>query len=110
MKRKQSKRQPKPKSNDNIFNIYHPEFEGKIEEAFKSRGTTYYNFKGDTDIRAGRYMVIQNFLQEVFFRMDLERLTTYIDRVISELDNSKGSVNVGNAIVFLHHMRELTKM
>lgn len=111
MKRKHTRRlNQKPKVNTNTFNLYHPEFEGKIEEAFKVKGTTYYNFKKDTEIRSGRYMVIQNFLQEVFFRMDLERLKAYITRIISELDNSKGQVNVGNAIVFLHQMKSLTEL
>lgn len=108
--RKTKRRIPKPKPSDKVFNIYHPELADKIEEAFKSNGTTYYNFKQYTEIPAGRYMVVQNFLQEVFFRMDLDRLKQYINTVVSELDNSKGSVNIGNAIVWLHQMKTLTEL
>lgn len=108
--RKTKRRIPKPKPSDKVFNIYHPELADKIEEAFKSNGTTFYNFKQDTEIRTGRYMVIQNFLQEVFFRMDSERLKQYINKIVSELDNSKGSINVGNAIVWLHQMKTLTEL
>lgn len=42
--------------------------------------------------------------------MDLERLKQYINTIVSELDNSKGTVNVGNAIVYLHQMKTLTEL
>lgn len=100
---------PRPES-DKVFNLYHPEFEGKIEEAFKCRGVTYYSFKKDTEIRTGRYMFIQNFLQEVFFRMDSERLKEYIARITSEIDGTRGQINIGNALEFLHHMKNLTQL
>lgn len=100
----------KPVVSDKIYNIYHPELADKIEEAFTSGGIKYYNFKKDHEVRAGRYIIIANFLQEVFFRMDLETLRAYILRITSEIDGTKGQINIGNALEFLGHMKALTNL
>jgi hypothetical protein len=113
---KKTKRQSKPKPSDKVYNIYHPELSDKIEASvnqetgkpFIVNGVQYYNFKRDTEVRTGRYMILTNFLQEVNYRMDLERLKMYIKRIRSELDNSRGQINVGNAVVFLDQMMNLT--
>jgi hypothetical protein len=87
-----------------------------IEEAYMCKGVQYYNFKSDSLVRTGRYMFVQNFLQEVFYRMDLDRLKAYIARIRSEIDGSKKDkegtpqVNFGNAIVFLDQMKTLTEL
>ena len=109
---KKPKRRPvKPKISPEFKNAHHPEFTGLIEESFKVRGITYYNFKSDTQVRTGRYIFVQNFLQEVYFRMDLDRLKMYISRVREEIDGSKnGQINVGNACAFLDQMKNLTEL
>ena len=109
---KKPKRRPvKPNVNPDFKNVHHPEYIGLIEEAFTVRGVKYYNFKSDTDVRTGRYIFVQNFLQEVYFRMDIDRLKMYIRRVREEIDGSKqGSINVGNACAFLDQMKSLTDL
>lgn len=107
-KRRSKPKRRKPVVSDKIYNIYHPELADKIEEAFTSGGIKYYNFKKDHEVRAGRYIIIANFLQEVFFRMDREMLRMYVTRIKSEIDGTKGQINIGNALEFLGHMDKLT--
>ena len=101
---------PRTSSESAFHNIHHPDYAGKLELAFSDGGVDYYTFKNDLDTRTGRHMVIQNFLQEVNLRMDPERLKTYINTIRAELDGSKGTVNVGNAIVYLEQMKSLTEL
>lgn len=67
------KRRPvKPISDPKILNINHPSLYGKTEFAFDSGGTKYYNFKADTEVRYGRYVILQAYMQEYNLRMDLD--------------------------------------
>lgn len=106
----------KPVVNPEFHNIHHPEYAGLIQEEFKSNGKQYYSFKSDSMVRTGRYMFLQNFLQEVLYRMTVDRLKAYIAKIRSEIDGSKVSkegipqVNFGNAIVFLDQMKTLTEL
>lgn len=113
---KRKRRPVKPVVNSEFHNVHHPEYTGLITEEFKCRGVQYYSFKQDSLVRTGRYMFVQNFLQEVFYRMTVDRLKAYIARVRSEIDGSKTTadgtpqVNFGNAIVFLDQMKNLTEL
>lgn len=108
---KVKKRRPvKPIVSDKVWNIHHPELFDKIEQAFKSNGKQYYTFKKDTTIRYGRYLVLQAFLQEVNFRMSTDTLKAYITKITEELNGSKGTVNLGNALEYLGHMKNLTEL
>lgn len=107
-KRKSIPKSRKAVVSDKIFNIHHPELADKVEEAFTAGGIKYYNFKKDTEVRAGRYIVIANMLQEVFYRMDRELMRTYITRIRAEIDGTKGQINIGNATAFLDQMLTLT--
>ncbi len=106
------KRNPKPKAikSEKVFNIHHPELSDKVEESFKSGGIQYYTFKKDTTIRYGRYLILQAFLQEVNFRMSTETLKTYIVKISEHLNGSKGTINIGNALELLGHMKNLTEL
>lgn len=111
MKTKTPKRRPvKPVVSDKVFNIYNPEFHEKIEEAFKCGTTQYYTFKRDTIMRYGRYLILQGMLQEVNFRMSLDTLKAYLKKLDEELNGSKGSINIGNALVYIGHMKNLTEL
>jgi len=101
---------PKPIKSDKVFNIYNPEFHEKIEEAFKCGSVQYYTFKKDSTMRYGRYLILQGMLQEVNFRMSLDTLRAYVKRIKEELNGSKGTVNLGNALMFLGHMENLTEL
>jgi hypothetical protein len=110
-KSRKPKRKPvKPIVNDKVWNIHHPELFDKIEPSFVADGVQYYTFKKDTTIRYGRYLVLQAFLQEVNFRMSTDTLKTYILKITQELNGSKGSVNLGNALELLGHMKNLTEL
>lgn len=110
MAKKPKRRPVKPEHNPNTFTVYRPEFAPLVEVAFKSGGKNYYWFIKDTQIRTGRYMVMQNLLQEVNLRMDRERFLEYVKRIISELDGTRNVVNVGNALAFLGHMKTMGEM
>lgn len=114
--RKLKRRTVKPVRDQEFHNIHHPDYIGQLEEAFTVRGVQYWCFKHDTRIPMGRYMFIQNFLQEVLYRMTVDRLKAYIDKIRSQIDgssvNKEGtpSINIGNAIVFLDQMKNLTEL
>lgn len=93
-----------------FHSVHHEDYVGKIEESFKSNGVQYFTFKSDLENRTGRYMVIQNFLQEVNMRMDRERLKLYAKRMREELDGTKGTINVGNAIMLVEQILTLTEL
>lgn len=98
----------KPKSE--TWNIHHPDLADKIEYSFTCKGVKYYQFSKDSAMRYGRYMVLQNFLQEVNFRMSTDTLKMYISKITNELNATKGAVNIGNALELLGHMKHLTEL
>lgn len=108
---KKIKRRPvKPKSDPNIKNRLHPDYVGKTEFAFEVKGTKYYSFKADTDIRYGRYMVQQTFLQEYYLRMDLATLQGNIKTLKKclnpTINNGKGQLEIGKACEILEIMEQ----
>jgi hypothetical protein len=60
------------------FNMYHPDFVGQIEPAFKVKGRQYYRFIKETNMKWGRYMYLQTFLHEQTLRIDSELLKGYV--------------------------------
>jgi hypothetical protein len=103
------KRQPvKPKAvkSDKIFNLHHPDYHGKIEEAFKANGIQYYCFKKESDMRYARYIFLQDFLQEVNLRATLETLKDENKAITAHLDLSKGNINLGKALEILSIQRQ----
>lgn len=104
---KTQKRKPvKPVINDKIYNIHHPDFYGKIEEAFQANGIKYFCFTGDTSMRYVRYVFLQNFLQEVSMRASLETLGNENRIITAHLDGSKGTINIGKALEILSIQRQ----
>jgi hypothetical protein len=67
------KKNPKPE-----FNMRHPDVAHNIELAFKTGGKSYYRFKEERLIPAGRYKYIYAYLKEVEMRMDLNTLKNYV--------------------------------
>jgi hypothetical protein len=106
-----TKRKPvKPVSNPQIFNMHHPSLVDKIEFAFESKGVKYYSFKSDTDMRYGRYVIMQTFLQEYFLRTDLNTLKAdirslkkYLNPVVKD---GKGQLELGKALELLEIMEQ----
>lgn len=75
MSKKQAKRRSvKPHSDPKIHNLYNPAYTDKVEFSFEANGVKYYSFKTDTDMRYGRYVILQTFLQEYYLRTDLDTL------------------------------------
>lgn len=111
-KTKPKRRPVKPPviKSDKVWNIHHPEIASTIEESFKVAGKQYYTFKKDTIIRYGRYLVLQAFLQEVNFRMSTDTLKTYIAKITESINGTKGTINIGTALEYLGHMKNLTEL
>lgn len=108
-KSRKPKRTPvKPKRvvNDKIFNLHHPEYHGKIEEAFEANGVKYYCFKRESDMRYARYIFMQDFLQEVNLRASLDTLKDENKIITAHLDGSKGNINLGKALEILSIQRQ----
>lgn len=87
--RKNKRRPVKPVISDKVYNIHHPDFHGKIEEAFKAAGKQYYCFTNDSGMKYGRYIFMQNFLQEMYLRIDLNSLRQYAQDAQSWINGSK---------------------
>lgn len=108
--RKPKRRPVKPTAKPDFHNLNHPNYSSLIEFAFQSGKTKFFQFKQDTEIRTGRYMIIQNILQEVYLRIDRERLAQYIKRITSEIDGSRGQINIGNALAYLGQLNTMTEL
>lgn len=106
------RRSVKPQGDPKIHNIYNPAYEGKIEFSFEAEGVKYYSFKTDTDMRYGRYVIMQTFLQEYNLRTDLETLRGNIKQLKKFLnptitkDGKGGSLQLGNAFELLDIMEQ----
>lgn len=95
---------------DKVKNLYHPDYVGKTEPAFKANGIQYYNFKKDSDMRYGRYIVMQTFLQEYYLRVDLNTLRGDIKKLQGWLNptisNGKGQLELGKSLELLSIMEQ----
>ncbi len=95
---------------DKIKNLYHPDFTGKTEFAFEANKVKYYCFKKDSDMRYGRYVVMQTFLQEYYLRVDLNTLRGDIKKLQQWLNptvtNGKGQLELGKSLELLSIMEQ----
>ena len=100
----------KPIISDKVHNLYHPDYVNKTEPAFEAGGIQYYNFKKDSDMRYGRYVVMQTFLQEYFLRVDLKNLQADIARLKSWLNpaikDGKAQLELGKSLELLDIMEQ----
>ena len=107
--RKVKKTNPKPIKSDKVKNLYHPDFIGKTEFAFEAGGVRYYAFKGDSDVRYGRYIVMQAFMQEYYLRTSLENLQGNIKKLKGWLNptiskDGSGRMDLGRSLELLEIM------
>lgn len=100
---KPKKRTP-VKPNPEVKTLHHADYYGKIEFQFEVKGVKYYSFQNDVEIPTGRYMFIQNFLQEVNLRMNLDSLREYIAAMKKQIDGSKGSVDIVKLAVLIDQL------
>lgn len=115
MSKKVAKRRPvKPKADPKIHNLYNPNYEGKIEFNFEANGVKYYSFKTDTDMRYGRYVILQTFLQEYYLRTDLDTLKGNIKQLKKCLNptvrDGKGQLELGRALELLDIMEQQSEI
>ncbi len=108
---KQAKRKPvKPIKSDKVHNLYHPDYTNKTDFAFEAGGVKYFCFKKDSDMRYGRYVVMQTFLQEYFLRVDLTTLQGDIKRLQKwlnpEVKDGKGQLELGKSLELLSIMEQ----
>lgn len=100
-------KKPKPE-----FNLKHPEIASLIEEAFKAGGVTYYRFKEEKLIPAGRYKYIYMHLKEVDLRMNIETLRAYISEFKTILNGSgaKKTIEIGKLWELIINMETRAKL
>lgn len=93
-----------------VMNIYHPKISNEIEEAFEAGGVKYYCFKADSEVRYGRYIVLQAFLQEYHLRVDLDTLRGNIKKIKGWLNppvnKDGGTLQLGKALELLEIMEQ----
>lgn len=88
------------------FNMHHPDLADKIEFAFESGGTKYYQFTEEHQIRTGRYKWILAYLQEHDLRMTPEALSSYCDQMDAVLNKGE----IGKAFIIIEKIRGRTKL
>lgn len=98
------------KQKDIPHNLYHPDYSGRIEEAFECDGVTYYRMKNEFHLPAGRYKFLDAYLMEVEMRMSLEMLKTYLDRIETILNGKAGVIKLSDIAVVIHNMRTHTNL
>lgn len=96
----------KKKNVNPSFNMHHADLADKIEFAFESGGTKYYQFVEEHQIRTGRYKWILAYLQEHDLRMTPETLSTYCD----QMDASLNKGEIGKAFIIIEKIRGRTKL
>lgn len=97
-------------TSDKVHNLHHHDYIGKIDEAFEAAGVKYYCFKQDSDMRYGRYAIMQTFLQEYYLRVDLQTLKADINKLQQWLNPSikdgKGQLELGKSLELLSIMEQ----
>jgi hypothetical protein len=78
-------------------NLYHPDFDDKIETAFSSRGKQYYRFTRETIMPWGRYMIMQDYIAAQTLRINPVLLKKYMENLTKVLNGNKGVIELGNA-------------
>lgn len=109
------KRKPVHTKNDGTFNLYHPDIKHEIEYAWTAGGVKYYNFKQDSKMRYGRYVILQAFLQEYYLRVDLKTLQANITKLEKWLNpvidkNGTGQLEIGKCLELLSIMRQRSEI
>jgi hypothetical protein len=94
----------KKKVQEGLYNIHHPEMAEKTEFAFEAGGTKYYRMKKDVLMPVGRYKWVDATLNEVDIRMTLPVLKAYIKELKTNLDGSKGVINLSKAFQQIYAM------
>lgn len=88
-----------------FFNVHHPDFQLKVEPAFKIKGIQYYRFRKDTAIPYGRYQFMQTFLLQYDLRMNYELFKGYLDQLEKNITGGQGTINLGKAYEIIVKMR-----
>lgn len=92
------------------YTVYHPDIKDKVIPSIKWNGIQYYKYKDDLDVMYGRYMYMATFMQAIEMRMSLPTLNSYLDDLDNILAGTKGSINVGNAIIIIKQMKTRTNI
>lgn len=103
-------KKPKTVKSDKILNLHHPKLKGMTEFAFEASGVRYFCFTADSEVRYGRYVVLQAFLQEYHLRVDLDTLKGNIKKLKGWLNppvtKEGGVLQLGKALELLEIMEQ----
>jgi hypothetical protein len=58
----------------------------------------------------GRYIYLASFLQAIELRMDLKTLNGYLDALDTNLNGTKGKIDVGSSIMLVKQLKTRTKV
>lgn len=83
------------------YNLDHPDIAHKIEIAFSTKNATYYRFKKDVQMPAGRYKWVHARMYEMELRMTVDTLRNYVKEIQLCLSGKRGSIEIGNATLAL---------
>lgn len=90
--------------------LAHPKVKPNTEFAFEIGKVKYYCFKQDTEMKYGRYIVLQAFLQEYHLRVDLPTLKANIAKIKGWLNppitKDGGTLQLGKALELLEIMEQ----
>lgn len=90
--------------NPEHFNVHHPEFSDKVEEAFKVNGIQYYRFIQELSMPVQRYMIMQTLLVAKDLGMDRDLLLGYIKNMQKAVNGAKGMIDLTTVIKTLGQM------
>lgn len=86
------------------YNIDHPDIAHKVEIAFSTRNATYYRFKKDIQMPAGRYKWVHARLYELELRMKVDTLRSYLNEIKMCLSGKRGEIQIGEAMLAIRKM------
>lgn len=86
------------------YNIDHPDIAHKIEIAFATSKATYYRFKKDVQMPAGRYKWVHARLYEFELRMKADTLRNYLNELKMCLSGKRGEIQIGEAMLAIRKM------
>lgn len=96
---------------EGLFNVHHPDMQGKVEFAFECGGVNYYRAVKEYILPAGRYQFVDEKFSEAQIRMDLPTLKGFISQLKKSLDGSnREGINLGKAWQIIYNMESRSNL
>lgn len=99
-----------PEQHADKFNIYHPDVQESIEEAFEVGLIKYYRFKSEFRLPTGRYKYHYKYLQLNALRIDPERLKIEVDDAITWINGERKKIDIPKCAQILEGIKTLSSL